>query len=308
MASASASEPAPLPSLPPSPARTERDLADRHDDDDPPTPRQTSFSPKAKGKQRADTLPPDGPFPEPDEYAGGDGPDRTKRAATIDEYPPTTDEAAEARRIEENLRRWEAAERAKRRAARDKDKGDTTSIVGSVLRRVSLLRSPSQQRPSTHGPAAHRALGAADAVPLDDIDGAATPRSSSPFSPPVLSPPPTAGLDNPFTDAAALASSSSLMLGQENEGNGGADDKGKGRPPVPAPLNLPPPRTPPPVDQAPGPRSPPSSSRASSSERAAVEANANAPPVRWWHEVLCGCGEGPDRGGDEQAGKTNPLE
>ena len=24
------------------------------------------------------------------------------------------------------------------------------------------------------------------------------------------------------------------------------------------------------------------------------------PPVRWWHEWLCGCGEGPDRGGDHQ--------
>ncbi|VDB87478.1 unnamed protein product [Peniophora sp. CBMAI 1063] len=305
MPSASASEPVPLPSLPPSPTRTERDLADPYGDDEPPTPKQTSFSPKGKGKQRAETMPPDGPFPDPDDYADGDAPDRIKRAATVDVYPPTTDEAAEARRIEENLRRWEAAERAKRRAARDKDKGDTTSIVGSVLRRVSLLRSPSQQRPSTHGPDAHRALGAADAVPLDDIDGAATPRSASPFSPPVLSPPATA---NPFTDAAALASSNSLMLGQDGEGDGAADGKGKGRPPVPAPLNLPPPRTPPPVDQAPGPRSPLDGSRASSVERVAAEADVYAPPVRWWHEILCGCGEGPDRGGEEQAGKTNPLE
>ncbi|KAF8558062.1 hypothetical protein OG21DRAFT_1504757 [Imleria badia] len=30
--------------------------------------------------------------------------------------------------------------------------------------------------------------------------------------------------------------------------------------------------------------------------------------VRWWHDWLCGCSEGPDRGGDNQAGRTNPFE
>ncbi|TEB38192.1 hypothetical protein FA13DRAFT_1725839 [Coprinellus micaceus] len=33
-----------------------------------------------------------------------------------------------------------------------------------------------------------------------------------------------------------------------------------------------------------------------------------AKKTRWWHEWLCGCGEGPDRGGHHQAGRTNPFE
>ena len=32
------------------------------------------------------------------------------------------------------------------------------------------------------------------------------------------------------------------------------------------------------------------------------EEEANRPPVRWWHEWMCGCGEGSDRGGDNQVG------
>lgn len=31
------------------------------------------------------------------------------------------------------------------------------------------------------------------------------------------------------------------------------------------------------------------------------------PEVRWWHEWLCGCGEGPDRGGDHQVGGCHQL-
>ena len=31
-----------------------------------------------------------------------------------------------------------------------------------------------------------------------------------------------------------------------------------------------------------------------------AQVEQDLPPVRWWHEWLCGCGEGPDRGGDHQ--------
>ncbi|KAF8320814.1 hypothetical protein DL93DRAFT_2073535 [Clavulina sp. PMI_390] len=36
--------------------------------------------------------------------------------------------------------------------------------------------------------------------------------------------------------------------------------------------------------------------------------NGPAEEGRWWTDWLCGCREGPNRGGDNQAGKTNPFE
>lgn len=63
------------------------------------------------------------------------------------------------------------------------------------------------------------------------------------------------------------------------------------RPPPPAlPLDLPPPKAPPPPIQSPTIPSPSQSAEAVDDTR----------PTRWWHEWLCGCGEGNDRGGDHQ--------
>ncbi len=83
----------------------------------------------------------------------------------------------------------------------------------------------------------------------------------------------------------------------------------------PKPLGLPPP----PIDVPPKANNTP---RMDSSRREIEE--EEPPKVRWWHEWLCGCGEGPDRGGHNQviqiahifvrqltvsqAGSTNPFE
>jgi hypothetical protein len=89
------------------------------------------------------------------------------------------------------------------------------------------------------------------------------------------------------------------------------------QPGPPQPLRLPSPKTPPPVSE---------SSRTSVSTT--PELSYDEEPVRskWWTEWLCGCSEGPDRGGDNQvsqdpklfarsslkydgqAGRTNPFE
>lgn len=148
-----------------------------------------------------------------------------------------------------------------------------------------------------------------DVVPLDDIAASPTPsparspsgedhvqdpfaNPSSPFDDsnqstammnPSLNPlPSSSGLDQeqtpPGTRPVLLATSSSFS-----------------RPPPPKPINLPPPRTPPPpINSPPSPRTPPVISSTS----------PDSPPpevkTRWWHEWLCGCGEGADRGGDNQ--------
>ena len=105
LASPRRSSPEPLPSLSPSP--TEEDLGWRtpwsHSDDDDNSPRldATTSSPEgfqhSKGKEKATK-------PLPTSYAnGGRGevsqwPDQGRRT---EEYPPTTDEATESRRVQE---------------------------------------------------------------------------------------------------------------------------------------------------------------------------------------------------------------
>ncbi|KAI0035875.1 hypothetical protein K488DRAFT_76340 [Vararia minispora EC-137] len=278
-----------------------------NDDDEPETPRvQTNH----KGKERAQ-----GPFDDSDEALSPMHEPATPTANT-DAYPPITDDEAESKRIEENLRRWETAERQRRKAARESYRaaGDASSPTSLVARSLSLLRGrPTAGRPTTSD---RTALGtsedAEDAVPLDDIDTHSpspglSPRNST-FTSPTSTP-------NPFADpnsgpeivrTHADGSASSLFVGQPPPSVAVA-----GKQPVapPAPLDLPAPRSPPPrgdtstpaIHRPPEPRSPPDSSRAASPEDP-------GPPVRWWHEILCGCGEGPDRGGEVQAARTNPLE
>lgn len=68
-------------------------------------------------------------------------------------------------------------------------------------------------------------------------------------------------------------------------------------PPPPQPLGLPPPLTPPPpaTSHPPGAIDPPSIA-----PHAAASPEPEQKPDRWWTDWLCGCSEGPDRGGDHQ--------
>ncbi|KAL0575513.1 hypothetical protein V5O48_006468 [Marasmius crinis-equi] len=279
----------------------DRDLADHHHDDEEET--VWVQSPKSKGKQR----------------------EREDSSSSLEdqedtmEYPPGINEAEETRRVEETLRRWEAAEQLRRKAARESYNGSTktNSIVSASGWRASSLWGGS-------GQSRHRALGgnhaalesrdSMDQLPLDDM--APSPGFSPRASPtppestnehntdnPFLNPPEAS---SPFADShqvTALMSPTTPPETLKTTGDALPPDRPTlkaaestfGRPPPPEPLGLPPPRTPPPIEQPPEPVPAPTihqSPQASQTEE---------PETRWWHEWLCGCGEGPDRGGDYQA-------
>ncbi|KAF7361975.1 hypothetical protein MVEN_00542500 [Mycena venus] len=260
----------------------------------------------------------------PNEDAGADDDDER-------EYPPVTEDEAETRRIAENLKRWEVAERMKRKAAREGTTlFDTQSptVVSNLTWRASLLWSGKKApAPRDNNPSlgAHTALnsqdeGEGDGVPLDDI--AATPTPSPTHSEPVnpfTNPNPQLNIPgssaDPFSDAAAEAVMSPtndppppLPTPQLENGDAialqpqrpamltASSSMSIRRPPTPKPLGLPPPRAPPPPLQQSSPPPVP------------VPTEDDEPKVRWWHEWLCGFGEGADRGGDHQAGRTNPFE
>ncbi|KAJ8516041.1 hypothetical protein ONZ45_g6593 [Pleurotus djamor] len=220
-------------------------------------------------------------------------------------YPPNEDDEADTRRVQENLRRWEVAERQRRKAARDSVLSTTTpSLMSDVSRRASLLWS---NRKPTHPVDSgdlgkHTVLNSRESidVPLENIASASSPAPS---------PTPTAAT-SPFADAQArnpfLASSEylppSAPLAQGDPSTELLPSDAQLRsssPPPPRPLNLPPPRTPPPRIETPDPtKAPPNT----------IDSTDKGKETRWWHEILCGCSEGPDRGGDYQAGRTNPFE
>ncbi|KAI0712941.1 hypothetical protein C8T65DRAFT_646173 [Cerioporus squamosus] len=361
------SSPQPLPSLPPSPGteqapalpRNDEDIAQAwHEDEDTIidgqhlNPKARKRSRSRKGKERAVGS-------EEDDEDDDEDEDEEQGAAAAG-YPPTKEEEAESRRVEENLRRWEIAERQRRKAARESASAAPTSAAGvlgnnapSLL--ADLFRRDSRKVP-LGGVGTHQQLSTTDkdtdgdAVPLDDLDapsvdrfspGPPTPEPENPFETPnasrtslnipahsaimtesdtvpdELSSPVRSkrqNLDVPQRPTLQASSSFALASGQGT--------KRRSQPPPPKPLDLPAPREPPlPADaphatKPPEPVVPPSveSSRTTSVEEERVSAGPermkeeDAPPVRWWHEWLCGCGEGPDRGGDHQAGRTNPME
>ncbi len=139
------------------------------------------------------------------------------------------------------------------------------------------------------------------------------------------------------------ASSSFADPEAEEEANGGVKrTRSKRQPPPPQPLDLPAPKVLPPhpdapyTDRPPGPVAEPDLDvhervRDVEAQKQVRQVGEDHPPaIRWWHEWLCGCGEGPDRGGDNQvrdtysalpvlcdadcrllaiqAGRTNPFE
>ena len=153
-----------------------------------------------------------------------------------------------------------------------------------------------------------------DAVPLENI--AASPSLSVSTSPrPSFDP--SEHPDDPFASPAELPSSQSdqvVMVGSSEppmpsntsitkeissrpvlQASESSSLSVPRRPPTPKPLGLPPPRTPPPPPS-------PLLERSSSSPAEVAVDDDEPKPTRWWHEWLCGCGEGPDRGGENQVG------
>ncbi|KAF9452354.1 hypothetical protein P691DRAFT_795057 [Macrolepiota fuliginosa MF-IS2] len=261
-------------------------------------------------------------------------------------YPPTNEQEAETRRIEETLRSWEIAERQRRKAARGSTSSSiptSPSLLSDVTRRASQLwRSGSRRRnPSIGGKhTALRSTDNLDTVPLEDINASPTPTPSPSPTPSTFTPslrrqsidadpvadaikktvvigddsaaenpfenptPPNALVPvSPFADTYRVNPDSDHLQTPVKKSQSRVTENRRSRLPPPLPLDLPRPKTPPvAISTPPYPIDPPAAVHSAMGE------NNGGKPVRWWHEWLCGCGEGPDRGGDYQAGRTNPLE
>jgi len=262
-------------------------------------------------------------------------------------YPPTADEEVEERRIQNNLRNWEHKERQKRRQTRDIAVSESLkqppSVVDDVSRRASTLWKNFGGRQKVHRPSGsdHQVL--QDAEPeLGQEDGEVELRAieSSPLGSPLQTPTPTQNHKelpdgeeepptprNPFVDPVQgdplkgprndiiepngsaimdplptppATEISALGLGLTTSPTS-AESPYTRQPAPPQPLSIPPPKTPPPF--------PNSLPRARAAASSSTDINEEEPGKgRWWTEWLCGCSEGSDRGGDNQAGKTNPFE
>ncbi|KAI5830018.1 hypothetical protein K523DRAFT_240756 [Schizophyllum commune Tattone D] len=290
--------------VPPSPA--EEDLSRAHAWHEDTESEEAHVSPKRKGKERSPSTDTEG---DDDEF---------ERSGSGSSYPPINDEEAETRRVEEVSNLLPAREPCLIRARESVNgsAGDRSSLVSAVARRASMLFSGSSTRspprPPTGGPLGnHRALQSRDSLdasmPLDDI---ATPTPSPTFNEHRRRPD-----DDPFADPAqtgpvmeplAEVPDASTAAGPTPDGPVllARRESTLRHAPTPKPLDLPLPRTPPPIHTPPTPITPINASSRSSPE---VE-DEPVIATRWWHEWLCGCGEGPDRGGDQQAGRTNPNE
>jgi hypothetical protein len=240
----------------------------------------------------------------------------------------------------QTLRQWELDERQRRKAARDTTANTTapSSLVDNVAKRASLLW-PVSNRKSPYNLSRDKELGdhavlrsqeSLD-VPMNDLNlppsrsasGSTPPTPSTPdititsaedredavedpFTSPIIAQP---SPKSPFDDMHGVEQAKegtqeqeqehrldaparhpeNLLKPPEKSRTGPSTSKRRRRVPPPRPLGLPPPRTPPPpldldTPQGSGP-----------------DTEEDVKEVRWWHEWLCGCGEGPDRGGESQA-------
>jgi hypothetical protein len=316
--------PHPLPSLPPSPTTSE-DLSRAHvwaeaeDSDEPENIPQKKD--KGKSKEIIDL----------NTERGGGGESSEDEAGGS--YPPTNEDAAETRRIEDNLRKWEAAERQRRKAARESTQAPSRSLIADDSRRASLIWSgkakhaPRPSRSERSGLGNHTALPSVDTLDVQLEDVAASPTLSATTSPggsPKGPNSPANPFHHHFDPSSPLNDSheqqTAVMNGSSNPPTpSSAAEKGKGvsqserptlvastssftNPPPPKPLGLPSPRTPPPnLSSPPKPISSPTLAPITQEQEEPKES-------RWWHDWLCGLTEGSDRGGDNQAGRTNPFE
>ncbi|KAF9531592.1 hypothetical protein CPB83DRAFT_891489 [Crepidotus variabilis] len=231
-------------------------------------------------------------------------------------YPPVSDDAEESRRVEENLRRWEVAERQRRKSARESqtNPGGGASLVSDVSRRASLLfsgRKSKQHSISSLGN--HRALRSRDSIdvlPLNEAKGfpLSSPTPSEPDADPFVNPQdiPLSPFDDAHAANQSASQSSRPLLRERSSASSLNEDtthteQHLQRPPPVKPIDLPLPRSPPPINTPPPPISPLDPTSPSGSAQKEEH-------IRWWHDWLCGCTEGPDRGGEFQAGRTNPNE
>jgi hypothetical protein len=161
-----------------------------------------------------------------------------------------------------------------------------------------------------------------DGLPLEELDrtpppsGANTPRLQLRFN---TSPTDSTMIDNPFENPDNIRRASlntpdhPTILTESSEPpqiplKTFRVEQKKGHPP-PLPLGLPKPRTPPPrgdEDQEYISEPPDQTVAPSTAVRGTGQDSDEPEEVKWWTEWLCGCSEGPDRGGHNQV-RSPPL-
>jgi hypothetical protein len=184
--------------------------------------------------------------------------------------------------------------------------------MGNVARRATFLWS---SRKPQHPPSANTGLGrhavlnsreSVDGVPLDDINDASPTIGNDDYNPdnPFESPTETIG---PFSVSTELQDSPVMnpsepppeLISKKLPGGPDINFSTRQPPPPPQPLNLPVPVAPPPRLDIPNSDQPPLLTPPQSGRPASPVAE-DMKETRWWHDWLCGCSEGPNRGGDSQ--------
>lgn len=296
--------PEPQPSLPPSPVEQDISRAGTFNEESTLTEGYTPTS--AKGKERQHDTYREVVEEESDVETGVEG------------YPPTKDEEAESRKVEENLRRWEMAERERRKAARE-SATVRSSMVGDATWTASSLLWPRRSKRGSGGGSHHKLQTTEDGLPLDEID---TPAPSAPPSPeptenPFLTPAASTtslplkdpqisavmeGSSIPPTPAVELESRQLTVPTAKRPTLTKADSRSSVSHPPPQPLDLPKPRSPPPRTATPHANRPPEPIPPPSPTPKPQEEDGK--DRRWWTDWLCGCSES----SGHQAGRTNPFE
>lgn len=282
--------------------------------------RRSSSSSTSKGKEKQSV--------EEENREAGDDDHAVNDQDEVEGTSSSAETAAETRRVEETLKRWEIAERQRRKAARvSAQMNGGPSILDGVTRRASLIlagRHPSLSRRSRNGLGDHRALksrDSVDGVPLSDLEHSPRPIAHSstpsfgdgdtvdPFIHPSEARVSFSSPHSPFADSkqpADIPKSNSLpsAVDSSKERNDFTPERHRQSPSTP-PIPIP-------VTNSCGPSSPPNQKALQPTPPPVISSSASQPKerkaVQWWHEWLCGCGEGPDRGGDHQAARTNPFE
>lgn len=192
------------------------------------------------------------------------------------------------------LRKWETTERQRRKTARESTSTTaSTSLMGDITQRASLLWGGKRSRPPVQGVGAHHIIPSSeDGVAMDDLENDTTmpitPDPENPFRTPMasmvsLNTPDDPAIMTEVSDVTAHKLSDSLTTPTEAT-------NGKSRPhPPPQPLDIPQPRSPPPRSGTPTTNTPPELI-APPTVTAGVH-EEELPEKRWWTDWLCGCRE-----------------
>jgi hypothetical protein len=205
----------------------------------------------------------------------------------------------------------------------------SSSIFADVTHHATSFWSRRSSRPPTDGVGKHRALQTSEDSPhLDGLVSSTLSAPSSRSNTPAPDQPrtgPYAQTTDPFSDPSGSATSlfvnaqpMTLDIGAsaiepEDPESATASSSTLPHPArksrsmsAPAPLDLPMPLSPPPRTATPHASRPPEPFPRPES-RMTADDDEEETPVPWWTEWLCGCSEGPDRGGEVQVGPVTSV-